>query len=41
MGKNFLDVMMGCSGLLNRIHQYIIIIINGVNYFITHGVNLY
>jgi hypothetical protein len=25
----------------NRIHQYIIIIINGVNYFITHGVNLY
>jgi hypothetical protein len=29
----------GCSGLLNRIHQYIIIIIN-VNYFITHGVSL-
>jgi hypothetical protein len=29
MGKNFLDVMMGCSGLFNRIHQYIIIIING------------
>jgi hypothetical protein len=38
MGKNF-DVMMGCSGLFNRIN--ISSSLNGVNYFITHGVNLY
>jgi hypothetical protein len=29
MGKNFFDMMMSCSGF-NRIHQYIIVIINGV-----------
>jgi hypothetical protein len=34
-------MMMSCSGLFNRIHQYIIVIVNGVYYFITHGVNLY
>jgi hypothetical protein len=38
MGKNFLDVMMGCSGLLN--HQYIIIIINGVNYYYSWCISL-
>jgi hypothetical protein len=40
MEKNFFNMMMSCSGF-NRIHQYIIVIINGVNYFITHDVNLY
>jgi hypothetical protein len=37
MGKNFFDMMVSCSGF-NRIHQYIIVIVNGVYYFITHGV---